>query len=428
MSDAHVHAPGQGRATARLLVKLSWRSLWRNRRRTQITLSSIGLGLSLAIFLGSLSEGLYEKAVRDATQLLSGQLTVEMQRYNDNPGPALALSGAPALRERLASIPGVLRVRPVVSAQAVASSGAGSVGVGIIGVDPQVERGSSPLESKLVAGKLLDPSEPRGLLIGVGLAKRLRLEPGKKLVLTATDVQGNVSSELFRVSGIFRLGSAELDTYAAQGQLPLVRKLLGLREDQVGQLGLFVRADEGVQASVQRAARELAGPLLAVRTWEETMPALAAWIALDRKSGEVMRGLIVFLVMFTILNTLLMSVLERGHEFAVLLALGTPRFHLEGQVLLEVAMLAVLGCTLGSLLGSLAALFGQVHGIDLSTLAPIGMTAGGMALDPIIHCKLTALSLAKQTGLVFGATILLGLGPMRRARNVELAGSLRTQR
>jgi ABC-type lipoprotein release transport system permease subunit len=262
----------------------------------------------------------------------------------------------------------------------------------------------------------------------VGLAKRLRLEPGKKLVLTATDVQGNVSSELFRVSGIFRLGSDELDTYAAQGQLPLVRKLLGLRDDQVGQLGLFMRSDDGAQERVQRIAQELVGPSLAVRTWQETMPALAAWIALDSKSNDVMRGLIVFLVMFTILNTLLMSVLERGHEFAVLLALGTPRGHLEIQVLLEVALLAVLGCALGALLGALASLFGQVHGIDLSAFFPEGAAAGGMALDPVIHCKLTALSLAKQTGLVFAATILLGLGPMRRARNVEIAGSLRTQR
>ena len=82
MSEPRAPAQGHAGATARLLFKLSWRSLWRNRRRTQITLSSIGMGLSLAVFLGALSQGLYEKAVRDATELLSGQLTVETERYN----------------------------------------------------------------------------------------------------------------------------------------------------------------------------------------------------------------------------------------------------------------------------------------------------------------------------------------------------------
>jgi len=412
-------------AVARLLLRLAWRSLWRNRRRTEITLSSIALGLSLALFFGSLAQGTYEKAVTDATRLLAGQLTVETPRYNESPGPALALSGAPALRDRLQAMPGVVRVRPLVSAQAVASSGAGSLGVVLIGVDPRIERGSSPLESKLVAGKFLDPSEPRGLLIGAGLAKRLRVAPGKKVVLTATDVQGNVSSELFRVSGIFRLGADELDTYAAQGQLPLVRKLLGLREDQVGQLGLFLAPDG---RDVQRKAQELAGPALAVRTWQETMPGLAAWIAIDSRSNDVTRALLIGLVMFTIMNTLLMSVLERGHEFAVLLALGTPPRQLKAQVLLEVVLLAVLGCALGALLGSLAAWWGQVRGIDLSGAFPEGVTVGGMALDPIIHCKLSAFSVAKVTGLVFAATILLGLGPMRRAGRVDVVTSLRTQR
>lgn len=429
-------AEGHALALLRLLLKLAWRSLWRNRRRTQITLASIGFGLSFAIFLGALAEGTYDKAIRDATQLLAGQLTVETPKYNDNPGPTLSLTGALALRDQLAAIPGVVRVRLIVSAQAVASSGAGAVGVGLLGLDARAEAGHSPLQPRLVAGTLLDAAEPRGVVIGVGLAKRLRLAPGKKLVLTATDVQGNVSSELFRVRGIFKLGSDELDTYLVQAPLPLVQKLLGLAPDQVGQLGLFVAPDEdafgargeSLQARVARAARALVGGGLVVRPWEETMPALSAWIAVDRKSNEVSRGLILFLVTFTILNTLLMSVLERGHEFAVLLAIGTSRRQLEAQVLLEVAMLAVLGCAFGCAVGCAAALYGQVHGLDLSGLLPEGATAGGMALDPVIHCKLTLGSVGKLVGLVFGATLVMGLWPMRRVRAVDVATSLRTQR
>jgi ABC-type lipoprotein release transport system permease subunit len=165
-----------------------------------------------------------------------------------------------------------------------------------------------------------------------------------------------------------------------------------------------------------------------LRPWEESLPSLAAWIRVDRKSAEVWRGLILFLVMFTILNTLLMSVLERGHEFAVLLALGTPRRQLEAQVLLEVALLAALGCTLGGALGWAAAYAGQVYGIDLTRFLPEGATAGGTALDPVIHCKLTVEAAAKLVSVVFGATLVMGLWPMKRVGEVDVAASLRTQR
>lgn len=425
-------ATGGHSGTARLLVKLAWRSLWRNKRRTQITLSSIGFGLSLAIFFGSLAEGTYEKAEHDATELLSGQLTVETPTYNDNPGPTLSLEGAPALREELARLPGVLRARSLVTAQGVASTGAGALGVALLGVDPALEVGHSPLQNKLVEGKMISADEPRGILVGRGLAERLRVQPGKKVVLTSTDVQGNVSSELFRVSGIFRLGSDELDTYLVQAQLPLVQKMLGLRADQVGQIGLFLAPGEDVPAQVRAEAQALLDRAhqgsLRVRSWEETVPALAAWMKVDRSSNNVTRMLIVFLVMFTILNTLLMSVLERGHEFAVLLALGTPRRQLQAQVLLEVAMMAVLGCTLGFALGLAAAFWGQHWGIDLTRFIPEGATAGGMALDPIIHCKVSFPAFVKLTLFVFATTLLLGVWPMRRAGQIELAASLRTQR
>ena len=418
----------------RLQLKLAWRSLWRNRRRTEITLASIALGLALAIFFGALAHGTYQRVIRDATRLLAGQLTVEHQRFKDAPEPKLAVDGVPALRQRLGALPGVRGTKPVVTAQVVAASGSGSVGVVLVGSEPTLER-ASLLVDKLVAGHALGPQDQRAVLVGAGLATRLHLEPGRKLVLTAADISGNLNSELFRVAGVFRTGSEELDGFFLQAPLAAAQRLLGLRADQASQVGLLL--DETVNQtgpsraldSVRAAAAPLLGPGLAIRSWEEELPALASWISLDLKMNRILRGMIIFLVLFTILNTILMSVLERGHEFAVLLALGTPRALLRTQVLFEVVLLAAIGCGLGAALGCGAAAYGELHGIDVGPLLRgRRVSTAGMVLDPVIHCDLTWDAVLGTTLLVFAATVAIGLYPMVRSARVELASSLRTHR
>ena len=181
--------------------------------------------------------------------------------------------------------------------------------------------------------------------------------------------------------------------------------------------------------SVRAAAAPLLGPGLAIRSWEEELPALASWISLDLKMNRILRGMIIFLVLFTILNTILMSVLERGHEFAVLLALGTPRALLRTQVLFEVVLLAAIGCGLGAALGCGAAAYGELHGIDVGPLLRgRRVSTAGMVLDPVIHCDLTWDAVLGTTLLVFAATVAIGLYPMVRSARVELASSLRTHR
>ena len=164
---------------------------------------------------------------------------------------------------------------------------------------------------------------------------------------------------------------------------------------------------------------------IVVLPWQSVLPELASYIRLNRISRWVFQGLLFVIILFTILNTLLMSVVEREREFAVLLALGTPARQLMGQLFVESAYIGCLGSLAGMVLGAILALDIQVRGLDLASLMPQGITVSGFAISTTIHAKLTPPILYWTGGIVLVSTLLLSLLPMRRIRRVRVAESLR---
>ena len=164
---------------------------------------------------------------------------------------------------------------------------------------------------------------------------------------------------------------------------------------------------------------------IAVLPWQEVIPEIASYIKLDRGSNLIFQAILVFLILFTIFNTILMSVLERQREFAVLLALGTKPLLLRLQILMESVYLGFLGCALGLIVGGLAAWAAQVWGIDLRSLLKEGFTISGFAVSTKMHARVTIWLLLGTGGLVFAATILLSLIPMHRATRLSIVDQLR---
>jgi len=408
-----------------LVLKLAWRSLWRNRRRTFITLSSIALGLSMAIFFIAFADGVYAQMIDDAVRTQAGHLTLEHEGYRDAPSVDLVVDHLDRLRPLLTALPGVEGSKALVLAQGVARTGNGSVGVAVMGVEPAVERLSSPIARHVVAGSYLDDEPGRWAIVGRTLADRLKLEVGKKMVLTSNDVHGELVEELVRVRGIFELGAEEVDGFLVELPIDLARKIYGLGPQQATQLGLLLRDPRRQQALLDevRALLPAAGPV--ALPWQEVLPDLASYIRLDRGSNLLFQGVILFLIGFTIFNTLLMSVLERKHEFAVLLALGTPRARIQGQVVVESLLLGILGAVLGTAIGGGLAWAGHVYGIDLRSFMAEGTTVSGFAMNLMVHARFDLSLLLSLAGLVLTATVLLGVFSMRHAVRVSLADVLR---
>jgi ABC-type lipoprotein release transport system permease subunit len=188
---------------------------------------------------------------------------------------------------------------------------------------------------------------------------------------------------------------------------------------------VVLRIPQAQESVLQKTRLMVAEQNIAVLPWQQVIPEIASYIKLDKGSNLIFQAILVFLILFTIFNTILMSVLEREREFAVLLALGTKPIQLRLQILMESVYLGLIGCVLGLLVGGLAAWAAQVWGIDLRSLLEEGFTISGFAVSAKMHARVTIGLLLGTAGLVFGATLILSLIPMRRATHLSIVDQLR---
>ena len=406
---------------AATVVRLAWRSIWRHRRRTIITLSSVAFGVTLVVFAVSLNEGAYAGLVDDAVRMQSGHLTFEHPDYREAPAIDLLVDDTKRLRARIEAVEGVEATKLIVLAQGIARSSSGSVGVAVMGIEPSREAVTSPLARNIVAGRYLADDDEARVVVGTALAERLELDVGKKLVLASNDADGDLVEALLRVSGMFRTGADEIDGYVVQVPVSSARKLYGLDAGQATQIGVLLSDPDREDAVLGRltAIGESAGAV--VLRWQEVMPELNAFIRLDRVSDWTFEGMLLVLVLFTIFNTLLMSVIEREKELSVLLAIGTPAVLLRLQVLMEACFIGALGCAAGVILGSAVTYYYQIHGLDLSGFLDEGVTVSGLAMSSRIYAQLKPQFVAIIAGAVFLAVLLLGSIVMRRISRLRLA-------
>ena len=408
-----------------MIPRLAWRSIWRNRRRTLITVLSIGFGLACTVFFIAIGEGVYAQLIDQVVRLQAGHITMENPGYRDAPAVDLWVKAPESLRSHIERLPQVERTKLIIMGQGIARSGSGDVSATLMGIEPSVELDTSPLVRHIVAGRYLNDDDGPWVVIGSELAKRLKLAVGKKMVITTNDAAGNLVDVLCRVRGIFETGSVEIDGYFIQAPIGFARRLFGLPEEGATQLGVVLRIPEAQESILREVRLMIAEQDIAVLPWQEVIPEIASYIKLDKGSNWIFQAILVFLILFTIFNTILMSVLEREREFAVLLALGTKPVQLRLQILMESAYLGLIGCGLGLLVGGLAAWAAQVWGIDLRSLLEEGFTISGFAVSAKMHARVTTGLLLGTAGLVFGATLILSLIPMHRATRLSIVDQLR---
>jgi len=408
-----------------MILRLAWRSLWRNKRRTVITVCSIALGLTFAIFFIALAEGAYEQMIEQMVRIQSGHITLEHPEYRQAPSVDLWITVPPQLRSEVEKWPDVEETKLVILGQGIVKSGAGNMAAAIMGVEPSVEKASSPVARNLITGKYLEASDKSQVVVGSEMAERLKLAVGKKLVIATNDVTGTLVEELCRVKGIFRTGSEEIDAYFIQMPIDFARRLFHLPREGATQMGVILK-DPGAQKRIMKRIKDrLDDRPISVLSWQEVMPDVATYIKMDKGSNLIFQAILIFLILFTIFNTLSMSVLERQREFAMLLAVGTTARRLRLQVFAETVFLGVIGCVAGLFFGGLAVVYGHVYGINLSAIMGESVNISGFALSSRMYTKLSFGIFFGSAVTVLAATLLLGLIPVRRATRISIVDTLR---
>jgi len=403
-------------STPTMLLKLALRNLRRNLRRTLITACAIACGLAMLIVSSGVGDGSHNQMINSGVGAAAGHVVVQGQGWQRTHQAELALPDTPALTRRMQALFPTGHVVPRVFVQGLLNSPAGSVGVGLSAVVPALECQVNELCDNIVAGSYLDGS-PQQVVLGQTLARTLHVGPGDKVVLMVQH-GGAIESRLLRVSGLFRIGIDEIDGFHAQLPLATAQQLLGLG-DNVTQLSLHLadaRASDAATAQL-RAALPAAG--IEVLPWQEALPELYEFVLLDDAGLYLLALIIAAIVAMGIMNTVLMSVLERQREFGVLLALGmTPR-RLVTLVLLEALLLGLLSSAGGLALGLLGNWPLAVNGLDYSALAGETMEASGVVLRTRIFSQLTDAKVALFVVLAVLMTVLAALYPALKAARLR---------
>lgn len=399
------------------LVKLALRNLRRNRRRTIITVAAVSGGVGLFIASINLGNGTYVDMIDKGVATMAGHVVVQGKGFQEKRDPEIFLADAAKVRAELEALFPDAKVVPRTFLGGLLNSPTNSVGVGVTAIDPVVEPEVSDWETKLVEGAWLD-ADPSGILVGKALAESLQVGIGDKVVLMAQG-EDDVNSRLFRVKGIFRSGSTEADGFLTLIPLAAAEEVHG-RPDSVTQLSLHLPDPDDTPAATARVAAALDDPGREVLDWKRALPEIWQLIQVDAQSNNAFLVVMGLMVALGVLNTILMSVMERIREFGVLLALGVTPLRIAAIILLEGLLLGIGSVALGCVLGALLTWPMISVGIDMSAMmGGDNYEMGGVALSTRIFAAwdYTRCGAIAAFGVLF--CVLAAIYPALRAARLK---------
>jgi ABC-type lipoprotein release transport system permease subunit len=359
----------------RIILRLAWRNLWRNHRRTLIMLAAIVVGAWAMIFMTALMRGMVDDMVKDGIRALPGHVQIHHPAFRDD--PTISNSMAPPSDTLMAALESeqVVAWTTRVRVPAVVSSERDTRGVTLVGIDPERERNLSFVADDLVEGRFLESTEDKGVIVGRKLVEKLETGLGKRVVIMSQDGENEIADRGFRIVGLFDSSLEQYEEMFVFAGESTVQQLLGVGDavSEVAILGRDYRDVGGLTQMVEDGA----GSDVEVLPWNEIDTYLGSMLAMMDGFVWVWIVVVFLALSFGLVNTLVMAIFERVREIGLMLALGmTPR-----SILLQIVMESILLLIVGLALGNVAAwatIEPLKSGIDVSIVGE-GMEMFGAA-------------------------------------------------
>lgn len=374
----------------------------------------------------NLSFGVYAGMIDSGVRAGSGHIGIYKAGYLDNRDEGLLFNGD-RFAEHIEKTQGVEHVLPRLYIPALAQSSRESRGVLLIGVEPERERQVNPFLKSLPSTAMVRSSNSRDAIIGVRLLEQLQLQTGQKFVVTAQHRDGTLHSELLRVRGVVSSGMKDVDESLILIGRDRASTLTG-NSNRVHELAVILTNIRYANSVHRQITASLSNhPEILAVGWEEAMPNLANAIKLDYASQKLIFLIILIIVTIGVVNTQLMSVMERMREFGVILAIGSKPRTLQSMIMIEALSLGILAAFIGSILGSFATWYLVTEGINLEFFVSETLEFGGVVFDPIMRARWDLEWMIKIAFYVVGLILLASTYPAYKAGKITPIEGMRHQ-
>ncbi len=403
------------------LWTIAYRDLGRNRRRTFFTMMAVAVGLALLFVLEGFIAGIADDSLQNTIRLQTGHVQVRAADYEEKKVSLLwadLLENAGDLAARAAALPEVQAASPELWATVILNTVDDSTGLRLYGIDP-ASAIHDPIRESIVAGDYLSPDDRSGILIGKRLADDLGVGVGQNVNLTVIDANGQPVEGIYTVRGLFTTGALAYDESSAFMPLDKAQAFTGVADRASAVVVMLHSADDA-----DAVAAALAGPGLAVKTWQE-MNALAMQL-FDTATAmyKVLDGIVIVVVAVVIANTLLMIVFERIREMGILAALGMKGRQIVVMFLLQAATIGVFGILIGAVLGLAGVYYLATSGYYIGDMAT---SVEGFALGSTMYATFVPGTFVGLSLVMLGIILLAALYPAWFAARLEPVDALKAQ-
>jgi ABC-type lipoprotein release transport system permease subunit len=405
-----------------MIWSISWKNIWRNKVRSGVILAAIALGLTAGIFSSAFFTGMVNQRVEQAISNELSHIQIHHKDFRKTTELKFYMTGVDEKADSIKNIDHVTGVSKRIVIYSMVASAETAAGVKITGVIPEDERKVTGLHEKIIDGAYFEGVKRNPVVIGKKLAEKLKIKVRSKVVITLQDMDKNITGGAFRVVGIFETANTGFDENNIYVRYSDLSRLTDMPPDVCHEIAILID-DNNQTVAVDDQVKKMF-PDLEVLNWKEISPEMSYLTEMMNLYNYIFIVIILFALLFGIINTMLMVVLERRKELGMLLAIGMSRVRVFMMIMLETVLLSLTGGVLGIILGGLVSGYFGKNPINLSR-----WTEGYSQLgyDTIVYTHIETDNYIVITIMVIITGIVAALYPAYKALKYDPAEALRIE-
>ena len=397
-----------------MYLSLSWRNIWRNKKRTIIVAASVFFAVILAAIMRSAQLGSYSYMIHSSAKLFTGYLQVQGKGYWEKQSLDNSMVIDSTVQQEIARLPHVTSVTPRLEGFALVSYGTSTKVGEVIGIDPDRENEMTGLKQRLVAGDYLT-GDAEGALIGEGLAQRLKTNLGDSIVIYGQGYHGQIAAAKLPVTGFVKLPFQEMNNSFVFLALSNAQNLFSAY-NRLTSLPIMIDNNRHLH-TVLAAVRSKLNSQYAIMTWAQMMPDLVQNIQLDNASGIIMLIILYIVIGFGVFGTVMMMMMERTKEFGVLISVGMKKTRVMLVTTVESVFLSFIGVIAGIISSYPIAYYLKLHPIHITGEG--AKTFDALGIEPIFNFSTDSIVFISQATIVFIIALVTALYPIFFVRKIE---------